>query len=670
MLLKKIEIKDFRQFRGVHSLKFSTDKTKNVTIIMGPNGSGKTTLAQAFTWCLYGDTDFNDKNVLNRAEELQLQPGEHKTVEVKISLVHNNLDYLITRQQRYSRDNGGVLRQPSQTKFGISFKQNDGQREFVDNLQTDYVMREILPKELSRYFFFDGERIQILSEEIRRGKSKEFSEAVKSLLGLGAMLSAINHLDGPYRRNSVVRNYKNSYDIRSNQKIKELTEKINYLEIEIDKIDGRVYEINEEINTSEIEIEKLQQEISENKDSEIFIENINSLVKQNMLSENHILTLKRDLFAIFNEKGLGFLAQKLINNALKVLSEEESLDKGIPDIHARTIKYLFERGFCICGTEINGNEEVEKELNEVLKFIPPQSLGVLISQFSQTCEGQTRGSGTVYKDIREKLASIREEQSVINDNLENIELIEEKLGNMKNVGTLQAKLSTFKHNLEEIKEEKEDLILRKGGLSSDLSREETSRKNFSLKDENNRRVEIYLSYAKCLHEKLKDKYSIEEEKVRRQFQDTINSIFKKIYDGGMDIEIDDKYNITLSIIDHPDLQEHIEAEASTAQLYSVILAFIGGVIQMARESNKIEETMLISEPYPLVMDAPLSSFDTKRIQTVCDVLPKVAEQVILFTKDTDGNLAEEHMQEKIGQRYVIVKKSELESHLQVGGWNV
>ena len=47
MLLNEITLRNFRQFKGEHHIKFSVDPQKNVTVIMGENGSGKTTLAQA-----------------------------------------------------------------------------------------------------------------------------------------------------------------------------------------------------------------------------------------------------------------------------------------------------------------------------------------------------------------------------------------------------------------------------------------------------------------------------------------------------------------------------------------------------------------------------------------------------------------------------------------------
>lgn len=83
---------------------------------------------------------------------------------------------------------------------------------------------------------------------------------------------------------------------------------------------------------------------------------------------------------------------------------------------------------------------------------------------------------------------------------------------------------------------------------------------------------------------------------------------------------------------------------------------------MARKSQQEKDAMLVSEPYPLVMDAPLSAFDKTRIQTVCEVLPNVAEQVVVFIKDTDGDIAETYLEAKIGQKYVFDKHNEFETY--------
>lgn len=87
MLLQSIELQNFRQFIN-EKIDFSTDPEQNVTLIIGENGTGKTTFAQAFFWCLYGETDFTDKTMLNRVLAEQMTPDQKITVKVVLKLTH------------------------------------------------------------------------------------------------------------------------------------------------------------------------------------------------------------------------------------------------------------------------------------------------------------------------------------------------------------------------------------------------------------------------------------------------------------------------------------------------------------------------------------------------------------------------------------------------------
>ena len=73
-----------------------------------------------------------------------------------------------------------------------STKDASGNTTYVKKSMCESEVKSILPKELSRYFFFDGERIEKMSKDISTGKkATDFAEAVKGLLGLNAMYSAI-----------------------------------------------------------------------------------------------------------------------------------------------------------------------------------------------------------------------------------------------------------------------------------------------------------------------------------------------------------------------------------------------------------------------------------------------------------------------------------------------
>ena len=163
-----------------------------------------------------------------------------------------------------------------------------------------------------------------------------------------------------------------------------------------------------------------------------------------------------------------------------------------------------------------------------------------------------------------------------------------------------------------------------------------------------------------VHDTLKQNYDKEEAQIRVSLEENINKIFNDIYSGGFSLKIDNDYNIQVIVDDYSDISE---IETSTAQSYSIIFAFIAAVIKMAKENKADGNEMLMTEAYPLVMDAPLSSFDKTRIKSVCEVLPKFAEQVIIFIKDTDGEIAEMHLSNKIGKKYSFIKKSEIETEL-------
>lgn len=370
MLLKSMSLTNFRQFNGTQSISFSVDPEKNVTVIMGENGSGKTTLAQAFTWCLYGATDFDDQIVLNKAISQNMGSNGEAFVQVKISMVHLNVDYTMTREQKYTTDSTGNLKRPNNTVFKIQYKNADGQQDFVKESEVELRMKEILPKELAKYFFFDGERIGNMSKEIRKGKSKEFADAVKSLLGLSAFTEALEHLGGR-SANTVIKSYEGDYDSKSDSKIAQLRDEISRYDARLEQIEKRLSEIDNEEYTASEKAKEYEVKIAENRDSEKFAQERAKLKSKIAGLEQSKVSSTSGVIDTFNRKGSSWMATKMIHDALKELVDADKLDTGIPDIHARTIQFLINRKKCLCGASIEFGGVAYTELNKVLDYIPP-----------------------------------------------------------------------------------------------------------------------------------------------------------------------------------------------------------------------------------------------------------------------------------------------------------
>jgi len=665
MLLISLNLKDFRQFKGSQTIEFATGNEKNVTIILGENGSGKTSLAQAFTWCLYGKTDFDDPILLCKATSQAMLPGDEENVSAELRLIHSGTEYAITSRQRYKKNGAGGVQSVGQRQFTIAYKGADGQQEFVPDLQSELRMKEILPSELSKYFFFDGERIGNMSKELRRGKSHEFADAVKSLLGLSAFTAALAHLKGHGATRSVLRSYDEKYDSTSDRRIAEYTKKIDEYNIEIEKIEIRILEIEGEEELVSERIHSLSDSIKENEASHELAERKESLEKRKQTLIGRRNTQTSDLLKVFNKSAPAYFAKKLMSDSLSLLAKEDKLDKGIPDIHERTINHIIENGKCICGADVQIGNDAYNTLNKLRDYIPPKSLGQLIESFRQTCENSAKSAEAFFDNFCDKYSEILSFDSDYTENDAEIDAVTKRLTGMKDVGKLQAALTKYESQQRKLRDERSRLDNTKGGAETNRDRMETERHELTLKDKNNQQIEVFKAYAQYLYRTIAGEYSTEERRVREELSEAINEIFRTIYNGGLSLSLDDKYNVQVAVSDHEGYTDDIET--STAQSISIIFAFIAGVIKMARKSQQPENEMLVSEPYPLVMDAPLSAFDKTRIQTVCTVLPDVAEQVIIFIKDTDGEIAETYLSHRIGSRAEFDKHNEFETYIQERG---
>ena len=225
MQLKSIKLENFRQFREACMDFAQGDDGRNVTIILGDNGSGKTTFAQAFSWCMYGETDFKDKSVLNKQVFKEMHLKEDRTVRVKLCLRHGTAEYTLERLQKCHKDMSGRLKEDN-AEFSIAKKDESGITSYAKIYELEPWVNTILPKDLSHYFFFDGERIEKLGKDIASGKkARDFADAVKGLLGLNPVLSALSHLN-PKSKYSVIGEYNRSFDSNTNSKIKALTDAI------------------------------------------------------------------------------------------------------------------------------------------------------------------------------------------------------------------------------------------------------------------------------------------------------------------------------------------------------------------------------------------------------------------------------------------------------------
>ena len=656
MQLKSISLMNFRQFKDLKISFPSSKDGKNVTLIFGDNGTGKTTLANAVIWCLYGQIDFEKKELCN-IHMKQKTPIDEVTdfVEGELKFEHRNFIYTVTRKILYKKIDKDTLRE-TQNKLDVSKCGENGDCRYFENSAAQDEINKVLPRALYPYFFFSGEKIEKMSRDIQSQKKEtDFSNAVKVLLGLEAIERAIDHLAS--RKKMTVKS-KFEADIKDdgNEKLQVLKKELIQVENNIEQLESNIENCKLEISSAEEIIEKTKKEIEKYTEGATLQKEIENKENLKEVYENTRKSEIKNFFEIFNNNYWEYFVRKLICQIIPELKEDVVKGKDIPSISVDTINYLIEHKRCLCGAEIIKDTEAYKKLEEILNYIPPRSMSTEIEIFKKEIENlYNRKNISLYPKSREKYVEFIKCSNDIAKLQDEIDEINEKLMDPRAniiVSENQKLKADAEISIKRNEKDKENYIEKRGVLKD--KKEELEREIVKLEeiDINNDIPILGKNCAEKVAQRLSEFRDKNESEMRKKLETEINNIYQQMFkDYSFRITIKDNYKIS---IDSKQYESERGIEGSVGQNIGTVLAFIAAIVKLAKENkNSVDEetTLLSSEPYPLVMEAPASTFDTKRIKKICNVIPKIAQQVIIFTKDTEGELIKEHMKDQIAKKF-------------------
>ena len=198
MKLERLVLENFRQFKGRQELVISDLRERNVTVIHAENGFGKTTLLKALVWGFYGrdglmGTDGNPDDferpdkIIHEGLALRTKDPLKLAATVEITFEHDKDRYILTRQLTLAQQNLN----PKQTTLTLEVMRN-GQTFSLDRPQQR--IQALLPDGISRFLFFNGERINYLAME---RNSTQITEAIHQMLGLELLKTTIDDLRHP-----------------------------------------------------------------------------------------------------------------------------------------------------------------------------------------------------------------------------------------------------------------------------------------------------------------------------------------------------------------------------------------------------------------------------------------------------------------------------------------
>ena len=640
MLIKKLELENFRQYIGSQTIEFSTDREKNVTVLIGVNTSGKTTLVRAFEWVLYGTNEFDDKNLLNKNVAENMQVGETKAVRGALTIEHDSgtgepIAYVIERKQIYTCTGTSVRANVSEAK--ISYFQPDGQTKTILNTDFNTNIERILPRRLANYFFFGGERVGNIATK------SDIEESVQGLMGLDVLKNAMSHL------RTVINKLKKSLDFSGDSRAIETQNKLKGALAREQECKNELNTVTEQLEYYQAEKEKYAALLRANEETAAAQkrrEKLDTIIKS---LEERIARDKKDLVSAFSRNSFAFFSLPILKKTVEMLNNSEDETESVPEMTAASIDYILKRGVCICGTCISEGSAAEKHLLCEKAKQPPESIGSLVRRYREQAMDYISSSDNYYEAIESRIATLRADQRELGLRIDERASLDESLKGAKDVSTLEQQYQTAERRVKEFDKRKASLLETIGSCKRDISNYEKALETLTKANQKNARISLNIDYAQAVFDWVSEAYYSRESIVRGRLEEKVNANFGMMYHGSRTVTIDDKYRV--KYID-------VTTEESDGLKAVKSFAFVSGLVDLAKEalnSDNSKEANTTPQYYPLVMDAPFSNVDEIHIKNISAILSRSAEQVIIAVMQKDWEPAAEIMAPLVGRSYRIEK---------------
>lgn len=635
MLIKKLILHNFRQYIDTQEIAFSTDPDRNVTVLIGVNTSGKTTLVRAFEWILYNKNDFDDKNLLNKNVADSMQVGETQAVWGTLTLEHNGKEYEITRKQVYTCTGSSI--RPSISNATIMYLQPDGQTKTQIGSDFDSNIERILPRALSSYFFFGGERVGAISSR------EDIESSVKGLMGLDVLYNAMAHL------RTVINKLKKSMDFSGDQNAKNIQQKLDGANKKKQECENELTTITEQLEYYQSEKEKYAALLRANEETAAAQHRREQLETVIQGLENRIEKDKKELVSSFSRNSFAYFSLPLLKNVVTMLDNASEETESVPEMTAASIDYILKRKVCICGTCISEGSAAERNLLAEKAKQPPESIGSLVRRYREQAMDYISSSDDYYASIESKFSTLRSDQRELGFRIDERAALDESLKGSKDVAALEKQYQDAEKRAKNFERQKSSLLESIGACKKDIANFEKALESYGKANAKNAKIALNIEYAQAVFDWVSEAYKSRESSVRAKLEEKVNSNFGLMYHGSRTITIDEKYRV--KYID-------VTTEESDGLKAVKSFAFVSGLVDLAKEalsSEKAKEADIGPQYYPLVMDAPFSNVDETHIRNISKILPASAEQVIIAVMQKDWEPAAEIMNSVVGKSYRIEK---------------
>lgn len=635
MFLKKIILKNFRQFYGEQEIVFSVDPKKNVTLIHAENGVGKTTLLNALLWCFYKELtarfEEQDKIVSNQAVE-----EDDFEASVEVFFEHDGDDYYVKRKinEKFSNEQqfDAYLIEKG------SYKPLPTPSAFVES---------VVPQEMSGYFFFDGEYAETFSSKKNK---KVVQKAVESMLGCNTAAQADSDLKAIKKSLE-----KEIAGLTKNNEAKAFQDLINNLEKQQEADAADIIVLDDNLEVAHTAVEEISKKLRNSEGAKEIQQKRDRLEKQKETAEAKKEKVKAKRVRWIDKFSTGLLSSK-VSAACADIIEDANIKRQIPSKIAETfVKDILQESVCICDRHFEAGSKEETAIKTLLPEAGKAIVGDRLMLIQERIGRLKQSKDVAFQEFQDTSTELENLNAEIDDCEAQIKEcgVQLKDSNVREIAEREQALERRLKEIEELTEQKGRLKQKCEDREGKIKEHTKSR---NKRFQGNKRAEGIQKQVKLLDatierlEKELDKYREESRKI---IIEKVNNILQETARRDYFAEIDESFNLDMF---YGETTTAVAKSGGENQLLS--LAFIASLVSFA--ADRREEAKQLLKPgtmAPLMLDSPFGQLDPSYRKSTAQFLPTLAGQVVLLVSKTQGDDdVIDALGEKIGSEYVLVSE--------------
>ena len=634
MIIRRVAFTNFGVYGGRNEFELipRTDEqfSRPIVLFSGKNGSGKTTFVEGIRLCLHGSLALGDRVSRSDYEEHLLRkihrpfqegvtPPDSASIEMEFEFVRSGERHTYRVERSWHRTKKSVSENLSITEDG---KPPEG----LEEDQKDGFLRELVPSSAADLFFFDGEKIDKLTDEDEG--SEILGRTVKSLLGLHLVDRLDTDLEVFISR-------------RADEDDSAVSEELEEARKEVERLKERQEELKiaqkenqealeEKVSAIETQRQRLKSEGGDYAERRDELERRKEVLEQKIeTQEKHIQSLADGIMPFAVAPQMCEKVRKRLETERqhqKWKTSEQLIDEQIEQFADEVESDSFWEQVGIDPDE-NTQEQLLDALTERLKASNPADSvdedEVIIyasererGKLNSWIDEALNGTPDKFRDATQTLTDLREELEEVEEDLSRVpqDLI---------ITPIVRTLNTLVEERNELQNEAEEIADELGTVEFKLERAENHLENVKERleeEEENERVQQALRTQKALRdyaERLKrKKLDILEDTLAGRFNELCR---KETILDAVDIDAE-----TFEVVLHRG-NETFGREALSAgetQLFAI------ATIWALREVSGV--------PMPVIIDTPLGRLDDDHRSTMIQTyLPRASHQVMLLATDAE-----------------------------------